>query len=75
MAKFEHGDVVRWREEYAVDERDREGVFVVLEPADDGRCFIRPVIWDAPYRSLIPTFFTSMDMLEPVDGELRRDVA
>lgn len=57
---FTHGDIVKWKPEFAgKDELD--DAFVVLEPADDGRCLIRPVVWN--YGPIVPTMLTKMSYL------------
>lgn len=62
---FNNGDKVRWREEYAKNEEERKQVYYCLEPADDGKCFIKPVDWDAKkYGPIVPSFFTAQAYLE-----------
>ena len=61
---FAHGDIARWKEAFVTDAAEREELFVVLEPASDGRCLIRPVAWE--HGPIVPTMMTSMSYLDKV---------
>ena len=62
---FNNGDKVRWREEYAQNAQEREQVFYCVEPASDGKCYIKPVDWVYGRDGIIcPSFGTFQAYLE-----------
>lgn len=64
---FQNGDIVVWKAEFAQTAEERVCPLVVLEPADDGRCYVRPLNWDRDRQGVAaPTQMVRMDWLEGV---------
>ena len=62
---FRHGAIVVWKAEFAQSEEECTRPLVVLEPADDGRCYVRPLDWDRDAQGVaIPTQMARMSQLE-----------
>lgn len=62
---FKHGDIVVWKAEFAQSEDECTRPLVVLEPADDGRCYIRPLDWDRDTMGVaVPTQMVRMSQLK-----------
>ena len=62
---FKHGDIVVWKAQFAQSDEERTTPLVVLEPGDDGRCYVRPLIWEEEGRGPIaPTQMVRMRHLE-----------
>jgi hypothetical protein len=61
------GSIVVWKAEFAETEEERTRPLVVLEPANDGRCYIRPADWDVESQGpIVPTQMVRMEWLEPI---------
>ena len=64
---FRAGDLVRWKPECAQSERELAQVFSVAEPADNGRCYIKPAFWDRGRDGVCcPAMLVKDEWLEPV---------
>ena len=65
MTKFNTGDLAKWKPEFAQNEAELAQVFVVVEPSDDGKCYIKPAFWDYDKDGVCcPTQFVKIEWIE-----------
>lgn len=64
------GDIVMWKPEYAQSDEESSQMFYVMEPRDDGKCYIKPVDWDEAYGRHAPIQMVRQDWMEKVGCEV-----